>query len=127
MREETEKLREELAVGNEYDGIVSGLSSYWFFVTIGGAIEGLVHISELSTKRVSSPEEVCKVGDSIKAEVISIDQDARKVGLSARLATLREQNGDVSEYVKKAAAKPATIGDLFADQLKDLQQNGDNQ
>ena len=114
-------------IGTMHEVKVTKLADFGVFVELADGIEGLVHISELSTKRVGSPDEVCKVGDTIKAEVISIDQDARKVGLSARLATLREQNADVSEYARKTAKPNATIGDLFADQLKDLQQSGDNQ
>ncbi len=114
----------KFTIGTMHEVKVTKLADFGVFVELSDDIEGLVHISELSTKRVNSPDEVCKVGDTIKAEVISIDQDARKVGLSARLATLREQNADVSEYQKKTA-KPtnATLGDLFSDQLKDLQQN----
>lgn len=118
---------QKFQIGTMHEVKVTKVADFGVFVELADDIEGLVHISELSTKRVGSPEEVCKVGDTIKAEVISIDQDARKVGLSARLATLREQNGDVSEYMKKTAKPNATIGDLFADQLKDLQQSGDNQ
>ncbi len=115
----------KFTIGSMHEVKVTKLADFGVFVELADDIEGLVHISELSTKRVNSPDEVCKVGDTIKAEVISIDQDARKVGLSARLATLREQNADISEYQKKTASKPtnATLGDLFSDQLKDLQQN----
>lgn len=113
-------------IGSIHEVKVTKVADFGVFVELAKDIEGLVHISELSTKRVSTPEEFCKVGDVIKAEVISIDQDARKMGLSARLATLREQNGDISEYMKKTAKPNATIGDLFADQLKDLQHSGDN-
>jgi small subunit ribosomal protein S1 len=118
---------QKFQIGTMHEVKVTKVADFGVFVELADDIEGLVHISELSTKRVGSPEEVCKVGDTIKAEVISIDQDARKVGLSARLATLREQNADVSEYQRKTAKPNATIGDLFADQLKDLQQSGDNQ
>ena len=116
---------QKFQIGTLHEVKVSKLADFGVFVELAEDIEGLVHISELSTKRVNSPDEVCKVGDTIKAEVISIDQDARKVGLSARLATLREQNADVSEYQKKQAKPNATLGDLFSDQLKDLQQSGD--
>lgn len=118
---------QKFQIGTMHEVKVTKLADFGVFVELADNIEGLVHISELSTKRVGTPDEVCKVGDTIKAEVISIDQDARKVGLSARLATLREQNADVSEYARKTAKPNATIGDLFADQLKDLQQSGDNQ
>ena len=118
---------QKFTIGTLHEVKISKIADFGVFVELAPEIEGLVHISELSTKRVTNPEEVCKVGDTIKAEVISIDQDARKVGLSARLATMREQNADVSEYTKKTAKPNASIGDLFADQLKDLQQSGDNQ
>ncbi|MCB0378188.1 MAG: 30S ribosomal protein S1 [Bdellovibrionales bacterium] len=117
----------KFTIGSMHEVKVTKLADFGVFVELAPEIEGLVHISELSTKRVNSPDEVCQVGDTIKAEVISIDQDARKVGLSARLATLREQNADVSEYMNKNKKPNASIGDLFADQLKDLQQSGDNQ
>ncbi len=118
---------QKFQIGTMHEVKVTKLADFGVFVELAEDIEGLVHISELSTKRINSPDEVCNVGDTIKAEVISIDQDARKVGLSARLATMREQNADVSEYQRKTAKPNATIGDLFADQLKDLQQSGDNQ
>jgi small subunit ribosomal protein S1 len=51
--------------------------------------------------------------------VISIDKDARKIGLSSKLVKLRESKADVEDYVKKATATSKTsLGDLFADQLK---------
>lgn len=121
------QVEKSFVIGSVHDVRVTKVADFGVFVELSNDIEGLVHISELSTKRVSSPEEVCKVGDTVKAEVISVDQDARKIGLSVRLATLREQNGDISEYMKKSSKPNATIGDLFADQLKDLQQSGDKQ
>jgi len=111
----------KFVIGSLHEVKVTRLADFGVFVELAPQIEGLVHIKELSTKRVNTPDEVCSVGDMIKAEVISIDQDARKVGLSARLAKLREQNADVSEYMKKTSGSPkASIGDLFGDQLKDL-------
>lgn len=48
LKEETEKILAEIEVGKSYNGIVSGVSSYGLFVTLGGSVEGLVHISELT-------------------------------------------------------------------------------
>jgi small subunit ribosomal protein S1 len=61
LREEREKIMSEMTVGKEYDGIISGISSYGFFVTIGGAIEGLVHISEITYGHVNSIDRLGKV------------------------------------------------------------------
>jgi small subunit ribosomal protein S1 len=48
LKEEREKILSELKVGNVYEGTISGISSYGLFVTIGGGLEGLVHVSEIT-------------------------------------------------------------------------------
>ncbi|MEE6249418.1 MAG: 30S ribosomal protein S1 [Bdellovibrionota bacterium] len=106
-------------IGSQIDVTVSKIADFGVFVNLTEDIEGLIHISELSTARVDKPEDVVSVGDSIKAEVITIDQDARKIGLSAKLVKLREDNKNVDDYVQKAkATSKTTMGDLFADALK---------
>lgn len=110
---------EKYPIGSQHDVKVVKTADFGVFVELEADIEGLIHISELSTKRVEKPEEVVKVGESIKAEVISIDKDARKIGLSAKLVKLRESHADVEDYVKKATATSKTsLGDLFGDTLK---------
>ncbi|MGZ3804911.1 MAG: 30S ribosomal protein S1, partial [Pseudobdellovibrionaceae bacterium] len=70
----------------------------------------------------NTTEDFVKPGTVLKAEVISIDKDARKIGLSSKLVKLRESKADVEDYVKKATAtSKSTLGDLFADQLKNMQ------
>ena len=113
-------------IGSIHEVKVTRMADFGVFVELAPEVEGLVHIKELSTKRVNTPDEVCNVGDVVKAEVISIDQDARKVGLSVRLATLREQNADVKDYISKTGSSKTSIGDLFGDQLKDLQGENKN-
>ena len=53
LKEEREKVLAELEVGKIFDGVVSGVSSYGLFVTIGGTVEGLVHISEITYGHVN--------------------------------------------------------------------------
>ena len=111
-------------IGSQIDVTVSKLADFGVFVNLTEEIEGLIHISELSTNRVEKPEDVVKVGESLKAEVITIDQEARKIGLSAKLVKLREDNKNVDDYVKKAkATSKTTMGDLFADALKNVDVN----
>lgn len=91
------------------------------FVELESDIEGLIHISELTTDRINHPDEFVKVGEAVKAEVISIDKDARKIGLSSKLVKLRESKADVDDYVKKATSSSKTsFGDIFGDQLKNM-------
>ena len=112
-------IESKYAVGTQHDVKVTKVADFGVFVELESDIEGLIHISELTTDRVNNPEEFCKVGDTLKAEVISIDKDARKIGLSSKLVKLRDSKADVDDYVKKATAtSKSTLGDLFAEQLK---------
>lgn len=107
------------AVGTQHDVKITKLADFGVFVELESDIEGLVHISELTTERINKPEDFVKVGDVLKSEVISIDKDARKIGLSSKLVKLRESKADVEDYVKKATStSKSTLGDLFAEQLK---------
>ena len=64
----------ELKVGDEVEGIVTGVIDFGAFVNVDG-IEGLVHISEISWERVEDPRKYVKNGQQIKAKIIAIDKD----------------------------------------------------
>lgn len=112
-------IEDKYKIGSQYDVKIVKLADFGVFVELESDIEGLIHISELSTKRVEKVEDVANVGDVLRAEIITIDRDSRKIGLSAKLVKLREQKADVEDYVKKATATSKTsLGDLFGDTLK---------
>ncbi len=112
---------EKYKIGTQHDVKITKMADFGVFVELEADIEGLIHISEISMDRITKPEEAVKVGDVLKAEIISIDKDARKIGLSAKLVKLREQKMDVEDYVKKATSTAkTTMGDLFGDALKGL-------
>lgn len=116
-------IEDKYGIGTQHDVEVTKVADFGVFVQLESDIEGLIHISELSVKRVEKAEEFIKPGEKIKAEIINIDRDARKIGLSAKVVTLREQNADVDDYIKKATTTSKTsFGDLFGDQLKQLNQ-----
>ncbi len=74
------KLLESLEVGNTYKGTVKSLTSYGAFVDIGG-VDGMVHISELSWKRIKNPAEVVSVGDTVEVYVKEYDAEKGKISL----------------------------------------------
>jgi small subunit ribosomal protein S1 len=115
---------EKYRIGTQHDVKVMKMADFGVFVELEADIEGLIHISELSMDRITKPEEAVKVGDSVKAEIISIDKEARKIGLSAKLVKLRESKADVEDYVKRVTSTAkTTMGDLFGDALKGLNTN----
>lgn len=114
-------IESKYAIGTQHDVKVTKTADFGAFVELESDIEGLIHISELTTDKINTVEDFIKPGQSVKAEVISIDKDARKIGLSSKLVKLRESKADVDDYVKKATAtSKSTFGDLFADQLKNV-------
>jgi len=82
-RYKSEKLLDELEVGQIRHGIVSSLKSFGAFVDIGG-IEGLIHLSELSWKRVKHPSEVLKLGQETDVFVLGVDKVNKKVALGLK-------------------------------------------
>ncbi len=78
-----ENLIKELTVGEVREGRVVSLEDFGAFVDIGGA-EGLVHLTELSWQHVTHPREMLQVGQPVRVEVISIDEDNKRIGLSMK-------------------------------------------
>jgi small subunit ribosomal protein S1 len=78
-----EELLEELREGEVRKGVVSSLASFGAFVDLGGA-DGLVHISELSWRRVRHPRDVVNVGDEIEVYVLRLDHERNRIGLSIK-------------------------------------------
>ena len=91
-RQQKEQLLESLKEGDVYDGVISSIADFGAFVDLGGA-DGLIHLSELSWNRVNHPSEVVQVGSKIKVQILSVDQERRRIGLSLR--RLQPQPWDV--------------------------------
>jgi len=70
----------ELKVGDEVEGVVTGVIDFGAFVNVDG-IEGLIHISEISWERVENPRDYIKPGETVKAKVIAIDKDRLSLSL----------------------------------------------
>jgi small subunit ribosomal protein S1 len=81
--QQQERLLEELKEGRIIQGRVSSIQDFGAFVDIGG-MDGLVHISELSWKRVNHPSEVVKPGQELTVMVIRLDRQRKRISLSLR-------------------------------------------
>lgn len=76
-------LLESLHDGQELGGIVKNLTDYGAFIDLGG-IDGLLHITDISWKRVKHPSEVLTVGQDIKVKVLSFDKERNRVSLGMK-------------------------------------------
>lgn len=79
-KEATDAFWANIAEGQEFTGTVKSLTNYGAFVDLGG-VDGMVHISELSWKRIKHPSEIVNVGDTVKVFVKALDAEKRKISL----------------------------------------------
>ncbi|HQN44249.1 MAG TPA: S1 RNA-binding domain-containing protein, partial [Anaerolineaceae bacterium] len=73
-----------LQIGQLVEGTITRLTKFGAFARIGDDLEGLIHISEISDKRIEHPKEVLKEGDVVTLRVIKIDVENHRIGLSLR-------------------------------------------
>ncbi len=81
--EDRQKLLDSLSVGLTVKGIVKNLTDYGAFVDLGG-IDGLLHITDMSWKRIKHPSELIQIGDEIDVKVLSYDRDKKRVSLGLK-------------------------------------------
>ena len=84
------QMMQKYSIGDIVDGEISKITPFGAFATIDNKIDGLVHISELSEKRVVNPAEIVKVGEKHKFKIISIEADSHRLGLSLKAVNAPE-------------------------------------
>lgn len=99
-----EILKRDYPEGTVVKAKIAGLTTFGAFATIIPGIDGLIHISQLSNKRVEKPQDVVKVGDEVEAKIVSIEFDKKRVSLS--MAALLEDE-DAEEEAPVADEAPA--------------------
>ncbi len=101
LREQKKAKEEEfwnsLEEGMVFEGPVKSIVSYGAFVVLGG-VDGLVHITELSWKRIKNPSEVVSVGDTIKVFVKSFDKENKRISLGYKTDDMNPWNIFKSQY-----------------------------
>ncbi len=72
-----------LEEGNVVDGVVKNITEYGAFIDLGG-VDGLLHVTDISWKRVNHPSEVFGVGDTVKCQIIKINKDTNRISLGMK-------------------------------------------
>ena len=85
---------EEHQQGEVVEGKVTKLTNFGAFLDLGGGIEGLVHVSEISDQHIKDPADEFKVGDSLKVKILKIDTETKKISLSAKGLEASADEGD---------------------------------
>ncbi len=101
MGDPWEMIAQKNPVGSKIEGEITKIADFGVFVRIEDKVEGLIHVSQLSTERVDKPSSLFKVGDHINAEVINIDIQERRIGLSIRALRKSSERKEMEAYLKR--------------------------
>jgi small subunit ribosomal protein S1 len=95
--EQRSGLIQSLAEGQVIDGVVKNITDYGAFVDLGG-IDGLLHVTDISYKRVNHPSEVLNIGDTVKVQIIRINKETQRISLGMKQLETDPWEGAASKY-----------------------------
>jgi small subunit ribosomal protein S1 len=88
-------------VGTRVRGTVTSVTDFGVFVELEEGLEGLIHVSQLSTERVEKPSALFQVGESVEAEVTNVEPRERRIGLSIKALRRSEEREEVDSYLRR--------------------------
>lgn len=96
-------VEQKLAKGDVVEGTVKRLADFGAFVEVLPGIDGLVHVSQISHKRIENPKEALKVGQEVQVKVLEVNADAERVSLSIKALEERPAQEEGQKEEKRAA------------------------
>ena len=96
-------VEQKLAKGDVVEGTVKRLTDFGAFVEVLPGIDGLVHVSQISHKRIENPKEALTVGQEVTVKVLDVNADAERVSLSIKALEERPAQGEGQKEEKRAA------------------------
>src|SRR3954468_11158512 len=112
--EQRSGLIQSLAEWQVIDGVVKNITDYGAFVDLGG-IDGLLHVTDISYKRVNHPSEVLGIGDTVKVQIIRINKETQRISLG-----MKQLESDPWE----AASSKYPVGGVFRGRVTNITEYG---
>src|SRR5215470_6886295 len=110
---------ERYPLNTRVHGKVSSVADFGVFVEIEEGIEGLIHISQLSSERIDKPSSLYKVDDELDALVVQLDPKERRIGLSIKAVKQHEEREEMQAYLKREhEAQRFSMEDILKEELK---------
>src|SRR3982751_4276571 len=107
-------LIQSLAEGQVIDGVVKNITDYGAFVDLGG-IDGLLHVTDLSYKRVGHPSEMINIGDTVKVQIIRINRETQRISLGMKQLESDPWEGAATKYA---------VGGVFKGRVTNITEYG---
>ena len=114
-----ELVGEKYPEGTILEGVIKNITEFGMFIGIEDGIEGLVHVSELSNKKVKTPAELYKEGEEIQAKIIHVSAEDRRLGLSIKQLKDEEERKKPREYSRSGPEAGQSLGDLLKQKFEE--------
>jgi small subunit ribosomal protein S1 len=108
--EQRSELIDKLTEGQVLDGVVKNITDYGAFVDLGG-IDGLLHVTDMSYKRVNHPSEVINIGDTVKVQIVRINPETQRISLGMKQLE-SDPWGDVAAKYPVGAKVTGTVTNI---------------
>ena len=113
-----ENIRSKYPVGSQHKATVRNITNFGVFAELEDGVEGLVHISEIAQERIAKPDDALELGQVVKAEVIKMDLDSKKIGLSISKV---KRDAEKNEYRSYMGKKNSSLSQNLSEQLESLE------
>ena len=127
-----EEIAKKYPIGSKVKGVINRFSQFGAFVQLEDDINGLIHLSEISDQKVEDPKDFLSIGDEVEANVINIDRDEHRIGLSLKKtkkggakkkassveATEAKEKAEVKEEVKEKVEEEAPAEEVKEEKPK---------
>jgi small subunit ribosomal protein S1 len=104
--EQRSELVQNLAEGQVIEGMVKNITDYGAFVDLGG-IDGLLHVTDIAWRRVNHPSEVLSIGQTVKVQIIRINQETHRISLGMKQLEADPWEGIEAKYPAGKRKSPA--------------------
>ncbi|WP_186577818.1 30S ribosomal protein S1 [Aquibacillus kalidii] len=103
--------------GEIVEGTVKRLVNFGAFVEILPGVEGLVHISQISTEHIGTPQEVLTVGQNVQVKVLDVNENEKRISLSIKEIEMDQNQEELKQYEKEEEHSGFQLGDMIGDKL----------
>lgn len=110
-------IESKISVNDVVEGTVKRLVGFGAFVEVLPGVEGLVHISQISTEHIGTPMEVLEVGQTVKAKVLEVNEAEKRISLSIREVEEEQNRAERKQYESDEESSGFQLGDMIGDQL----------
>jgi small subunit ribosomal protein S1 len=121
QRDPWEAVPERYKIGTKITGTVTNVTDFGVFVELEEGIEGLVHVSEVSTEKLKTPLGRLQVGEIVSAKVLNVNPKERRIGLSIKQLEVDEEHDLVADYLTNYKGSASSLGEVLKKNFKDTE------